>query len=119
MASKILQTLINDPTFLKSVEEKLNSIMADGKVDATDIPEITLLVVDCVSNLKQFKLTVDELPSVIEEILLYIFDKYDVIPDEQEEKFKNMINVVLKLVLLQPRIKKTIKKIFTKLNCCK
>ena len=81
MASKVLRTLVDDPNFLKSVEKKLDSIMADGKVDATDIPDITLLVVDCVSNLKKFKLTVDELPIVLEEILIYIFDKYEVIPE--------------------------------------
>ena len=117
--SNVLEMLIDDKDFMSAIEERILSVMQDGKIDAMDIPDITLLVIECTSNFKKFNLTLEELPELLNEILTYVFKKYDVVPDDQEEKFLNMINTVVKLVLLQPYVKKGIKKIISKLSCCK
>nr|QFG74253.1 MAG: hypothetical protein [Megaviridae environmental sample] len=117
--SELLSKIVNDKDFNDSVQDKLNSIMSDGKIDAMDIPDITLLVVECATNLKKFRVTENELPGLLIDILNYIFDKYEIIPDDQEEKFKNMMETVIKLVLLKPRVKKCIRKMLDNLRCTK
>lgn len=119
MMSNVLEILVDDKEFMSKIEERIENISADGKIDAFDIPNITLLVVECTSNFKKFNLTYEEIPEVLNEILNYIFKKYDVVPDDQEEKFLGMIETVVKLVLLQPKIKKGLKKLISKISCCK
>ena len=104
--SNIAKILVNDPNFIKTIEGHLESIMKDGKVDAYDIPKIMAIVTGCYNNLKKNKLTYEELPDVLAEIVDYIFTKYDLVPDEQEEKFKDMINSVTSLIMIQPKVKK-------------
>ena len=104
--SNVARILVDDPKFIKTVEGNIKYIMKDGKVDAYDIPEIMTIVTECYNNLGRIKVTYEELPEILGEIVDYIFTKYDLVPDEQEEKFKNMINTVIKLIMLQPKIRK-------------
>ena len=102
----MLEFLVDDPKFIKTVEGNIKYIMKDGKVDAYDIPEIMTIVTECYNNLGRIKVTYEELPEILGEIVDYIFTKYDLVPDEQEEKFKNMIDTVITLIMLQPKIRK-------------
>ena len=104
--SNIAKILVDDPKFIKTVEGNIKYIMKDGKVDAYDIPEIMAIVTECYNNLGRIKVTYEELPEVLKEIVDYIFTKYDIVPDDQEEKFKNMIDTVITLIMLQPKIRK-------------
>jgi hypothetical protein len=117
--SNIAKILVSDPKFIKTVEGNIKYIMRDGKVDAYDIPEIMTIVTECYNNLGNIKVTNKELPNILSEIVDFIFTKYDVIPDDQEEKFKKMINNVITLIMIKPKIKKGCKKLksFLCTNC--
>ncbi len=104
--SNIAQILVDNPKFFKTIEGNIKYIMADGKVDANDIPEIMTIVTECYNNLGNIKVTYEELPELFKEIIDYIFEKYDLIPDEQEEQFKKLIDNAITLIMLQPNIRK-------------
>jgi hypothetical protein len=104
--SNIAKILVEDDKFFKTIEGNIKYIMKDGKVDAYDIPEIMTIVTECYNNLGRIKVSYEELPDILREIIDFIFEKYQIVPDEQEEKFKNMIDTVIKLIMLQPKIKK-------------
>ena len=99
--SNIAQILVDNPKFFKTIEGNIIYIMADGKVDANDIPEIMTIVTECYNNLGNIKVTYEELPELFKEIVDYIFEKYDLIPDEQEEQFKKLIDNAITLIMLQ------------------
>lgn len=104
--SNIAKILVEDPKFLKTIEGNIKYIMKDGKVDAYDIPEIMAIVTECYNNLGNIKVTYEELPDILSEIVDFIFKKYNVVPDDQEEKFKKMIDTVITLIMLKPNVKK-------------
>ena len=104
--SNIAKILIEDQKFIKTIEGNIKYIMADGKIDAYDIPEIMTIVTECYNNLGSIKVTYEELPEILREIIDFLFDKYNLVPEEHEEKFKKMIDTVITLIMLQPKIKK-------------
>ena len=122
-----VNALIDDPKFIKGVEDNIKEIMKDGKVTVGDIPEIVAIVTDCYNNMSKVNLTYEELPKVLSEIAKYVVDHYNLIPDEEEEEqFLKMIDTGIKLIMLQPKIKKGLKKLWgkirsglSKLNCSK
>jgi len=99
------QKLVDDSTFLKIIETKLQSIMNDGKIDKKDIPEIIVLVVYCTNNLKKFNLSSNDLGEVLEETIMYLLQYFKVIPEDKKEEFKAMTNSMITLVMLQPKVK--------------
>ena len=104
--SDIAKLLVNNDRFISVVEENMKIIMKDGKVDSYDIPLIMEIVMDCYNNLGKVKVTYDELPDILLEVVKYIFEKYDIVPDDEEEKFEKMINSIITLIMLKPNIKK-------------
>jgi hypothetical protein len=113
------QKLIDDPTFLKIIEVKLNSIMSDGKIDKKDIPEIIVLVVYCTNNLKKFNLKADKLGEVLEETILYLLNHFKVIPEDKKEDFKAMTKSMIELVMMQPKVKSFFNSILNFILCRK
>ncbi len=112
------QQIIEDPIFLKIIDTKLNSIMEDGKIDKKDIPEIMELVLYCTNNLKKFNLTHKELEEVLEELIIYILDHFNVIPENQRYEFISMTKTIVNLVTFQPKVKSCFSSFWAKL-CCK
>jgi hypothetical protein len=113
------QKLIDDPTFLKIIEVKLNSIMSDGKIDKKDIPEIIILVVYCTNNLKKFNLTTNELGEVLEDTIMYLLNRFNVIPEDKKEEFKIMTKSMIDLVMMQPKVKSCFNSIINFILCRK
>ena len=113
------QKLIDDPTFLKIIEVKLNSIMNDGKIDKKDIPEIIVLVVYCTNNLKKFNLKADKLGEVLEETILYLLNHFKVIPEDKKEDFTAMTKSMIELVMMQPKVKSFFNSILNFILCRK
>ena len=70
--SNVARILVDDPKFIKTVEGNIKYIMKDGKVDAYDIPEIMTIVTECYNNLGRIKVTYEELPEILGEIVDYI-----------------------------------------------
>lgn len=97
------------------IERSVTAIMKDGKIDQNDIPEILLLITDLVLAPTSPKMTVEELAEKINELYDYIMTHYKLFPadDEQKEQFKRLFAICLKLVLVQPNIKKACKSCFS------
>ena len=113
------QKLIDDPTFLKIVETKINSMMKDGKIDKKDIPDIMILVVYCTNNLKKFNLSYNELGEVLEDTIMYLLNHFNVIPEESKEDFKAMTNSMVQLIMMQPKVKSCFSAIWKFITCNK
>ena len=64
----------------------------------------------------KFNLTYNELPEVLIEVVNYIIETYDLIPDEEEEQFKRMIDTAVKLIMLQPKVKKGLVRLWGKIK---
>jgi len=113
--------VLHDERLKTSVTQKIESIMQDGKVDTSDIPDILSIVVECTDNLGALHLSYTELVEVLEEIIMYILEHHKVIPDDKKQEFTKMIHGSIKLVLLQPKIKSCILSGWTRLKslfCC-
>ena len=115
--STFVQALVDDPAFVDSIEENIKNIMADGKVTMADMPEIIEMATNCYNNLSKVHLTYEELPDVLKEIICYILDKYDLVPEEEEEQFMKMIDTGVNLIMLSPKVKKCCVSIWNKLSC--
>ena len=98
------------------IERSVTAIMKDGKIDHYDIPEILLLITDLVMAPTSPKMTVEELAEKINELYNYIMTHYKLFPEDdgQKEQFKRLFDMCVKLVLVQPNIKKACK---TLLSC--
>lgn len=118
VVSKFLQTLIEDKEVLDNIENSLKEIMEDGKVTSSDIPDLFNIVIECTDNLGKFNLTYNQLPEFLEELVNYILDHFNLIPDDEEEDIKKMINTAIKLVMLKPKVKKGLLKLWSKLTSC-
>lgn len=116
--------LMDDEVFKKNLEERLNEITKDGKINSDDIPDIMLIILDCTDNLDKFELTYDELVQLLDIFINYILTKYNLIEEKDEEEFKRIIKTVVKLTLTRPKVKTFFTKIWKRFvssitNCCK
>ena len=82
--------------------------MKDG-VNSNDIPEFVFIITE-LYNLTGLKVEYDQLPNVITEVVEYLLEKYNLVPEEEVEQFTRMINMAIKLVIMKPKIKKSILK---------
>jgi hypothetical protein len=94
-----------DVTFLKSIDDSVKTIMKDGKIDISDVPEMVMLVTKLVSVKK---MTQDEMVQAIEGLFEYIMDHYKLFPDNEAEKemFTKIFDMSVKLVMFTPTVKK-------------
>ena len=83
--------------------------MKDDKIDHKDLPDIIFLVMDSYNKLNSKKLSLNDIPEFIRRVVKIILDEKNLIPDNQEELFLNMVETAIKLVMIQPRVRK----------CCK
>lgn len=113
------QKIVDDPVFIKIVEAKIKSVMTDGKIDKKDIPDIIELVIYCTNNLKKFNLTYDELGEVLEETIMYLLNNFDAIPDDSKDDFITMTKSMVKLVMMQPKVKSCLTSIWNCIVCKK
>ncbi len=111
----IITSLTEDQEFIKRIELKIAEIMKDGKVDKHDIPTIILIVLECTNNLSKFNLNYEQFQKVLEELINYLLNHFDLIPEGDKEDFKILINTSLKLVMYQPYVTNAIKSFFNKL----
>lgn len=116
--SKFLQSLIDDTETLKNIEESLKKVMVDDKVNSSDVPEIFNIVMECLDNLSKFNLSYNELPEVLSELVNYLLDHFNLVPEDEEEQFNKMIDNAIKLIMVQPKVKKGFLKAWKKLTSC-
>uniref|UniRef100_A0A6C0HXQ3 Uncharacterized protein n=1 Tax=viral metagenome TaxID=1070528 RepID=A0A6C0HXQ3_9ZZZZ len=111
------QKLVDDPTFLKIIEAKIQSITCDGKIDKKDIPDIVVLVVYCTNNLKKFNLNADTLGEVLEDTIMYLLCHFKVLPEDKSSEFRIMTKSIIDLVMMQPKFKSCFNSIINFILC--
>lgn len=106
--------LTSNVNFLSKIDTTVKSIMKDGKIDQYDIPEILLLITDLIVTSEQKKVTQEELENSINCLYQYIMNHYKLFPEDetQRESFKKLFEVSVKLIMIQPKVKKGCKSIF-------
>jgi hypothetical protein len=120
LVKTIATKMIDNPEFVKTMENKLKDIMKDGKITSTDIPHIMVIVVQCTNNLKSFNLTYDELTDVLEQTIIYLLNHFKVLPEENKGEIIEMIHSCAELVLVQPQVKNCLVSTWGRLtSCCK
>ena len=115
IVQNVIDNLINDDNFQGKVNNLIDEIMKDHKIDFSDTPKIILLVVETYNNTKSIKLKKDQIPRLVKGVTQHILDDKHLIPDDQKDTFANMIQVAVELVMVQPKIKNC----FSALPCFK
>lgn len=113
MTSSIVDTVIDQiikkKEFKNNVNKHIKEIMKDGKIDYKDLPTIILLVLEVYNSHSSIKLTLNDIPVFIRKIVKKILDDNDLIPDNEEEKFLTLLEMGIKLIMIQPKVKKMCK----------
>ena len=106
--------LTKNVSFLQKIDETVKSIMKDGKVDQFDIPEIMLLITDLITTSENSKVTMGQIENSITTLYQYIMTHYKLFPEDpvQKESFERLFNMCVKLIVFQPKVNKSCKKIF-------
>lgn len=108
---KVFELLVNDPNFLKRVEETVKTILSDGKVDEKDVPEFVFLIMDSYNTLGKMSLTRDELPAFVKAVFDFVVTKFNLLKDEDRVKIENMVSVSVKLAMMVPAINNAVNKL--------
>ena len=104
--NKILLLLLDDPEFVNKIETSIKNILADNKVDYTDIPEFVFLIMDAYNSIGKVKLTEEEIPEFVKCVFNYIVDKYKLLTQDNRKKYETMILSSVKLALMVPKLLK-------------
>jgi hypothetical protein len=109
--SKIVAELTNDPKFLARVDESVKKMLADGKLDSTDIPEIVYLIMDAYNTLGSVRVSKEDLGSFVKLIFQFLVEKYKLLPIDKLPEYESMLMSSVKLVLLTPQVDAAVKNI--------
>ncbi len=109
--SKIVAELTNDPKFLARVDESVKKMLADGKLDSTDIPEIVYLIMDAYNTLGSVRVSKEDLGSFVKLIFTFLVEKYKLLPLDKLPEYESMLMSSVKLVLLTPQVDTVVKNI--------
>jgi len=120
--SKIVSDLTNDPKFLARVDESVKKMLADGKLDSTDIPEIVFLIMDAYNTFGSVRVSKEDLCSFVKLIFEFVVDKYKLLPSDKLPEYESMLISSVKLVLLTPQVDVSVKSLKDNLKrlffCC-
>ena len=96
----------------------MKNIMCDGKIDEYDVPEIALMLVDIINTQPTLKLTVDDFPIFVELLFDHIVKEYNLLDATSASgaTFKRLLDSSIKLLLMQPKIRKGCESCFGKLS---
>jgi len=114
---KVVELLVNDPNFLKRVEETVKTILSDGKVDEKDVPEFVFLIMDSYNTLGKVSLTRDELPAFVKAVFDFVVIKFNLLKEEDRVKIENMVSSSVKLAMMVPAISNAVDSVAKKCWC--
>ena len=101
----MVKLILDDPIFIDKIETSVKSIIKDNKVEQTDIPEFVFLIMEAYNSLSKAILTKKEIPEFISYVYNYLVDKYNLIPNEEKNKYENLVVSSIKLVLMTHQLK--------------
>ncbi len=115
--SYLMDKLLMDDEFSKSLQTHIENIMKDGKLNEYDIPEIVLIIGELVCKEPKITLTAQILTELIEELIVFIIKKYQLKADEtQIDNFNRLIESSIKLIMFQPKIKEKVNGCLNRFN---
>lgn len=117
----VLETFLQEETFLDDIESNLKLIIKDNKIDANDVPIILLLLVEIYEKLKNTTLSFDE--SLCSEILKVLFvvsikEKVITLTENEEGILQCLYSIIDTSVKLMKTKESSKKSIFTCLKSC-
>jgi len=122
IVSKIVGELTNDPKFLARVDESVKKMLADGKLDSTDIPEIVYLIMDAYNTIGSVTVSKEDLGIFVKLLFTFLVDKYKLLPSDKLPEYESMLMSSVKLVLLTPHVDSVVKNLSESLRkyfiCC-
>ena len=113
----MVKLILDNPIFIDKIETSVKSIIKDNKVEQTDIPEFVFLIMEAYNSLPKAKLSKEEIPEFISCIYNYLVEKYNLIPNEEKNKYETLVASSIKLVLMTPQLKISINHKFHCLLC--
>lgn len=117
----VLETFLEEESFLDDVESKIKLIVKDNKIDARDVPIILLLLAEIYEKLKNTTLSFDEsLCSEILKVLFVVSIKENIITltENEEEILQCLYSIIDTSVKLMKTKESSKKSIFTCLKSC-
>ena len=111
-----INALIEQQVFKDKLKLHLDNIMDDGKITQNDLPDLVLFLVECYNSISNLKLSYNEIPVFLRKLMKKIIRTNNIIPENQEDIFLNLTDTAIKLVMIQPKIKKFC---LQKFLCCK
>ena len=101
-----LQDLLEDKDFETKLNESVDIIMEDKKIDEYDVPEIVFLITTIINTEPKLKVNRKNLGSLIKEIFDHILKKNikdnDEMSEEQKKSLDRLIDSSIKLILMKP-----------------
>jgi hypothetical protein len=100
------------------IDASLKKMMSDGKIDASDVPEMVMLITTLSAHTFVPKST-EDLGKNIDELYTFVMNKYDLFPKSEEDRavFDKLFKSSLRLVLYQPLVKSKCDKFWGGLGC--
>lgn len=111
--SYLFDKLMLNDKFSKNLQTSITEVMKDGKIDTNDIPHIMLIITELINNTPSITITADELAELAKKLIAFIIKQTNITPSAEEQDIINkLVESSIKLILLQPKIKKALSK------CC-
>jgi len=105
MFEEIVNKLIEDPRFVQEIKLGIHDILADGKIDAADIPTFVMVLTIAMEHIDELKIRQDNIPEVLMLVTNKIIEKFNLIPEDKRNEFERGLKASLKLLFFSPRIK--------------
>ncbi len=89
------------------IDNSIKSILADGKLDKHDIPQLVFLISDLTLNKRtNNKLTPEMLTTQMNDMYAYVMSHYNLYPadDLDKEAYKQLFDISVKLLVYNPKL---------------
>jgi hypothetical protein len=114
---EVFKILSTDEKFIDRVKTSLDNIMKDEKIDQYDAPELVFLIIDSYNQMSNLHLTYEDLPVLIKMLYTFLIEKFNLIHEDKRADFERLLDVSIKLVMLQPKVKKQVSKCLGLFSC--
>jgi hypothetical protein len=98
IAEDIIERLVKNPEFVDNLKKNIKEIMKDGKIDISDVPEIVLIITDCVEALNNINISKNNLPIVIKGTVLHVVKENKLVKEEDFPLVEKYIDIALKML---------------------
>ena len=106
---ELFAKIIHNEEFIRIIDEQVNNIMKDKTIDHNDIPSIIYIIVETITHINTFSITInnDDVKKLILLIIEFIMSKYSIMPSENnKELYDNIINLSIKLLMFEFKLNK-------------